>query len=202
MNTVNSSMQENLLPKDGEVYFYEDFFTPTDEHHLFKALRDKVIWRQEPVKIMGREILQPRLTALYSDIEKIYSYSGITMKPHRWFHELTLIKEKVEVFLNHKFTTVLLNYYRNGVDSMGWHRDNEKSLGKNPTIASLSFGAPRSFLLRHYTDQQVRVKIDLTPGSLLVMKGTTQHHWQHSLPKNSKLTEARINLTFRTIMDK
>lgn len=195
-------MHGNLLPKDGEVYFYENFFTRLEEHHLFDVLKQKTTWRQEPVKIMGKEILQPRLTALYGDTHKPYSYSGITMKPQQWFPELLLVKEKVETFLNIKFSTVLLNYYRNGTDSMGWHRDNEKSLGKNPTIASLSFGASRPFLFRHYRDRKLRVKIHLLPGSLLVMKGTIQDHWQHSLPKVPKLVEARINLTFRAIVDK
>lgn len=195
-------MQKNLLPKDGAVYFYEDFFSPSEEAHLFTALKQQVAWRQEPIKFMGKEIMQPRLTALYGDTHKAYSYSGITMKPAQWLEELIFIKTKVEAFLESEFSTVLLNYYRNGADSMGWHRDNEKSLGSNPTIASLSFGTSRPFLLRHYGDRKLRVKIDLTPGSLLVMTGTTQHNWQHSLPKRPKLQTERINLTFRAIVDK
>ncbi|WP_134091351.1 alpha-ketoglutarate-dependent dioxygenase AlkB [Olivibacter sp. XZL3] len=195
-------MQKNLLPKDGEVYLTEGFFSSSEETRLFTALKQQIAWRQEPIKIMGKEIMQPRLTALYGDAHKMYSYSGITMKPAPWLEELIFIKERVEAFLEREFSTVLLNYYRNGADSMGWHRDNEKSLGKNPTIASVSFGATRPFLLRHYDDPKLQVKIDLPPGSLLIMKGTTQHNWQHSLPKRPQLQEARINLTFRAVAEK
>lgn len=192
-------MPNNLLSKDGEVYLYQNFFSHLEESHLFTILKQQTLWRQESIRIMGNQVLQPRLTALYGDVDKSYSYSGITMNPEKWTDDLLFIKKKIEVFLGQKFSTVLLNYYRNGTDSMGWHRDNEQSLGRNPVIVSISLGASRPFLLRHYDDRELRIKINLTPGSLLLMKGATQHHWQHSLPKVPKLAEARINLTFRTI---
>lgn len=187
----------NLIPTDGEVYFYPELFSPEESDQLFAALIKNIQWKQEPVFIMGKEIMQPRLTAWYGDADKAYSYTGITMTPHTWTPELRLIKERIEKIAAHQFTSVLLNYYRDGKDSMGWHRDNEKELGKNPVIGSVSFGVSRHF---HLKNKDLRTKILLTHGSFLLMKGTTQHHWYHSIPKELKVTGGRINLTFRTII--
>jgi len=197
-----SSMQQpvNLLPADGEVYFYPLFFSAGEQDTLFETLATAIAWKQEPVMIMGREIMQPRLTAWYGDCGKSYSYTGITMHPQEWTAVLLEIKERVEAVAGHTFNSALLNFYRDGNDSMGWHRDNEKELGINPVIASLSFGAERTFHLKHAKDKNLREKITLTPGSLLLMKGTTQHHWYHSIPKTTKVATGRINITFRTIM--
>lgn len=191
---------ENLISTDGEVYFYPALFTPEESDQLYKALIENIEWKQEPVFIMGKEIMQPRLTAWYGDADKAYSYTGITMKPHTWTPELLIIKERIEQVAAHTFTSVLLNYYRDGKDSMGWHRDNEKELGNNPVIGSVSFGVSRHFHLKHRTDKNLRAKILLTHGSFLLMKGATQHHWYHSIPKELKVAEGRINLTFRTII--
>jgi alkylated DNA repair dioxygenase AlkB len=121
------------------------------------------------------------------------------MFPNKWNSLLTYIKEKVEDFMKVKFTTVLLNYYRDGNDSNGWHADNEKELGKNPIIASVSFGAKRVFQMKHNSIKEQKFKIELEHGSLLIMKGTTQHFWKHQIPKSTKNVGPRINLTFRII---
>ncbi len=157
------------------------------------------MWRQEPIKLFGKAIMQPRLTALYGNPDKPYGYSGIEMEAFPWTDFLMEIKTKVERKAQVIFTHVLLNYYRDGRDSMGWHRDNEAVLGPNPTIASLSFGETREFQIRHYFEKNVKQKIPLEHGSLLIMSGSSQHYWQHQIPKTSKNLGPRINLTFRKI---
>jgi alkylated DNA repair dioxygenase AlkB len=137
---------------------------------------------------------QPRLTSLYADNNKSYTYSNITMQPNKLSNTLKEIKTKVESITNEPFTTCLLNLYRNG-----WHADNEKELGKNPIIASISFGADRKFYLKHKTREDLKHKIILQHGSLLLMKGTTQHFWLHQIPKTRKQIGKRINFTFRYI---
>ncbi|HSJ68498.1 MAG TPA: alpha-ketoglutarate-dependent dioxygenase AlkB [Anditalea sp.] len=190
---------DNLLPSDGEVYYFPDFFTHEESFYFFNYLKQNVPWRQEPIKIFGKEIMQPRLTALYGDPAIPYSYSGIQMVPHPFTDQLLKIKHKVELLAGVTFTHALLNYYRNGRDSMGWHRDNEKSLGTEPVIGSVSFGASRSFQLRHYIDKKPKISIALGSGSYLLMKGQTQQHWEHQVPKTQSMVEERINLTFRVI---
>lgn len=190
----------NLLPRDGEAFLFPDFFSDEESNSLFKALANNIAWKQEPIKIMGKEIMQPRLTAWYGDNGKSYKYSGITMHPHAWSEDLLLIKNRVENVSGYTFTNVLLNFYRDGNDSMGWHKDNEKELGINPAIGSVSFGTSRSFNFKHTQDKNLKAKILLTHGSFLLMAGSTQHFWYHSIPKAPKLTEPRINLTFRKLL--
>ena len=149
--------------------------------------------------VYGKNHLQPRLTALYGNEGKPYSYSNIKMQPHHWTLLLQKIKFHIESQATTNFTTVLLNLYRNGNDSNGWHADNEKELGHNPVIASVSFGAERVFQLKHNTDKSLKKSIILEHGSLLIMKGTTQHFWKHQIPKTTKKVGSRINLTFRII---
>jgi alkylated DNA repair dioxygenase AlkB len=156
-------------------------------------------WKQEPVRLFGREIMQPRLTAWYGAADKAYTYSGITMEPLPWTQELDQIRMDAETLAGVSFTSALLNLYRDGSDSIGWHRDNEKMLGPAPVIASVSFGASRKFQFRNYTDKKMNVSLMLGPGSVLVMRGATQRNWEHSLPKTKKLSGARINITFRII---
>ena len=190
---------ENLIPRDGAIYFYPELFTKEESDRLYETLSAEIAWKQEPIFIMGKSIPQPRLTALYGDTDKPYSYSGITMYSHSWTPALLEIKSKIEAIAGVKFTNALLNFYRDGQDSMGWHRDNEKELGINPVIGSVSFGSPRTFHLKHYQDKTLTTKISLTHGSFLLMQGSTQHHWLHSIPKQLKITGGRINLTFRII---
>jgi alkylated DNA repair dioxygenase AlkB len=193
--------QANILPIDGDVYLYPELFNEYTSNLYFNALTEFVAWKQEPVKIMGQEIMQPRLTAWYGDEGKSYSYTGITMNPLPWTIDLLKIKEAVQKISGEVFNSALLNLYRDGSDSVGWHRDNEKSLGINPVIGSVSFGVSRVFSLKHYKDKKLKEKVLLTNGSFLLMKGETQHKWLHSIQKDQTITAPRINITFRKIID-
>jgi alkylated DNA repair dioxygenase AlkB len=191
----------NILPKDGEVLFYPGFFSADECRRYLTTLQKEIAWKQEPIVIFGKKILQPRLTAWLGDEGTTYRYSGLTMHPQKWTPSILEIKNKIEAISNGvKFNSVLLNLYRDGQDSMGWHRDNEKELGPNPTIGSVTFGAERKFIFRHYQEKNLKKEVALTNGSYLVMKGETQHHWQHALPKVSQATGVRINLTFRRLL--
>jgi alkylated DNA repair dioxygenase AlkB len=190
----------NLLPDNGEVFLFSPFFSKKDSDSLLQDLLKNIPWKQEPIKIFGKPVMQPRLTAWYGDRGKVYSYSGITMQPLSWTSSLQFIKTTVEKKTGAVFNSALLNYYRDGKDSMGWHRDNEKELGTNPGIASVSLGASRIFKLRYYTDKTISRSIELSHGSLLLMKGPTQHYWEHQVAKTAKPVGARINITFRCIL--
>lgn len=191
---------ENLLINDGEVYYYASFFESAESDELFEWMLSNINWQQRSIKIFGKTIKEPRLTAFYGDQDKFYKYSGTLFKPEPWPVPLLSIKNKITEATKMEITSVLLNHYRNGEDSMGWHRDNEPELGQNPEIASVSFGACRKFNLRHKTDKNLKLGIMLEHGSLLIMKGSTQHNWEHSLLKSVKISEARINMTFRKIL--
>jgi alkylated DNA repair dioxygenase AlkB len=184
---------------DSEIDYYPDFFDTQKANELFEKLKTEVPWQQDDITVYGKTHPQPRLTALYGNEGKAYGYSNIIMQPHSWSPLIMFIKNEIEDVSPHNFTTVLLNKYRNGKDSNGWHSDNEKELGRNPIIASVSFGAERVFQLKHNTIKELRQNITLQHGSLLVMKGTTQHFWKHQIPKTAKEIGARINLTFRII---
>jgi alkylated DNA repair dioxygenase AlkB len=190
---------ENQLPHHGEVYFYTNFFSKEESDLFYSELKDEVPWKQEPIKIFGKEVMQPRLTAWYGDEGKSYTYSGITMSALSWSNTLLKIKDKVENFSGLKFNSALLNNYRNGNDSMGWHRDNEKELGVNPAIASVSLGTSRVFKLRNYLNKKELVSFELIHGSLLTMLGETNHYWEHAIPKTTKVNSGRINITFRFV---
>jgi alkylated DNA repair dioxygenase AlkB len=190
----------SLLPFKGEASYWCSFFTQAEADSFLLQLVETIAWKQEPIKIFGKEVLQPRLTAWYGDEGKSYSYSGITMRPVIWTDVLLQIKQRVETIAGTSFNSALLNYYRNGQDSMGWHRDNEKELGINPVIASVSFGAARNFQLRLYGDKSRAKTITLTHGSLLLMRGETQHYWEHRVPKTTAALGARVNITFRVVV--
>jgi len=203
----NTECNDSFEPKtmlydlpDADITLFENFFTNQESKKLHQNLIENIQWRQDKIKIFGKLIDQPRLTAFYGDVIKDYSYSGIVMKPIDWNDDLLFIKNRVEEMAKIKFTSVLLNYYRNGKDSMGWHSDDEKELGQNPVIGSVSFGESRVFQLRHKLRKDLKKgDIKLTDGSFLLMKGTTQHFWQHQIPKTTRSLESRINLTFRVI---
>lgn len=191
----------NELPGEGEVNYLPSFFSKAESDHFFRLLIMEIAWKQEPIKIFGKTVMQPRLTAWYGDPGKTYSYSGITMKALDWTQSLLIIKQRIETVAPAVFNSALLNQYRNNLDSMGWHRDNEKELGPDPVIGSVSFGASRIFQFRHYLDKKVMISRELTHGSLLLMHGQTQHSWEHRVAKQGKEAGARINLTFRVIRD-
>ncbi|MCZ8197255.1 MAG: alpha-ketoglutarate-dependent dioxygenase AlkB [Flavobacterium sp.] len=183
---------------DAEIEYHPSLFNSEKSKELFELLKNEIPWQHDEITVYGKKHLQPRLTSLFGNDGKPYGYSNIIMQPNRWNPLLMFIKNEVESICNENFTTVLLNYYRDGKDSNGWHADNEKELGRNPIIASVSFGTERVFQLKHNTTNQ-RQNINLENGSLLIMKGTTQHFWKHQIPKSSKEIGARINLTFRII---
>lgn len=190
----------NILPMDGEAYFFPAVFTKAESNRLWFSLQKNIPWAQTPVLIMGKEIMQPRLTAWYGDTGKSYSYTGVTMHPRPWTDDLWFIKERIETISGQLFNSALLNYYRDGQDSVGWHRDNERSLGIHPVIGSVSFGTARFFHFKHYKNKDLTEKILLSDGSFLLMQGETQHKWLHSIKKEPKVHEGRINITFRTIV--
>lgn len=200
MQLFQMSTEENLLPYKGEVYYHQAFFSEAESQLFWAKLSREIAWKHEPIWMFGKQVMQPRLTALYGDPTKPYGYSGIEMQPVAWTDYLMKIKSAIEKEANEEFTHVLLNYYRNGADSMGWHRDNEKVLGPNPTIASVSFGASRSFQFRLYENKRLKKSIELENGSLLIMKGECQHAWEHQIPKTKKVLGGRINLTFRKLI--
>jgi len=185
---------------DAKVTFYEKFFSSAKSDQLLDRLTDEIKWQQDEIKMFGKVHQVPRLTAYYGDPELSYTYSGIRMSPHPWNEDLLYIKSKIEDQANVSFTSVLLNLYRSGQDSMGWHQDNEKELGVNPTIASVSFGATRTFQMKHiHRLDEPKVNIPLTGGSFLLMEGVTQHFWKHQIAKTKKVISPRINLTFRVV---
>nr|WP_315162446.1 alpha-ketoglutarate-dependent dioxygenase AlkB [uncultured Flavobacterium sp.] len=184
---------------DAEIIYYPNFMDTMEADAIFSDLKNTIPWQQDEIRVFGKVHQQPRLTALYGNKDKTYSYSNIKMSPNPWIPILEKIKLEIEKVCPTEFTTVLLNYYRDGKDSNGWHADDEKELGINPIIASMSFGAPRSFQLKHNSNIVIKKNILLEHGSLLIMKGTTQHYWKHQIPKTAKLIGPRINLTFRII---
>jgi alkylated DNA repair dioxygenase AlkB len=185
--------------QDAEIIYYPHFFDQKVADDIFSQLKTDIPWQQDNITVFGKTHLQPRLTALFGNDGKPYSYSNIKMQPHSWTLLLRKIKVYVESVSEVNFTTVLLNFYRDGKDSNGWHADNEKELGNNPIIASVSFGTERVFQLKHNTIPGLKQNIVLEHGSLLLMKGTTQHFWKHQIPKTAKPIGSRINLTFRVI---
>ncbi|GMQ29705.1 alpha-ketoglutarate-dependent dioxygenase AlkB family protein [Algoriphagus confluentis] len=194
------TQSNNLLPFQGEMLFFPEFFPKPKADQYLSQLIDSLEWRQEPIWMFGKQVMQPRMTALYGDPKMPYGYSGIRMTPLSWTSELREILEEVQGKAETVFTHVLCNYYRDGKDSMGWHRDNEKVLGENPTIASVTFGAERIFQTRPYAGKKPKIDIQLTHGSLLLMRGESQQFWEHQLPKTKSCLQGRINLTFRRLV--
>lgn len=192
-------MPTALNMPDADVLFYEDFFSEEESNRYFDTLRKTIAWEQQELKMFGKQIALPRLTAWYGNEGKPYSYSGITHHPHRWTPELLEIKSKIESVADLAFNSVLLNLYRDEQDSVGWHSDDETELGENPVIASISFGDVRQFQFKHKTDNNQRLALDLISGSLLLMRGATQHYWKHRIPKSKQAKSERMNLTFRVI---
>lgn len=184
---------------DSEMSYIPNFLSSDLATRYFEELLNCIPWRQDPITLFGKTHPQPRLTSLHAHTLDPYSYSGIVMRPQPMTETLQQIENKIYEFCDASFTTVLLNMYRNGKDSNGWHADNEPELGKNPVIASVSLGAPRFFHLRHNLDPKQRYKIILEHGSLLLMGGATQHFWKHQVAKTSKKVGPRINLTFRKV---
>ncbi len=165
----------------------------------FENIKFKNIeWQHDKLMMYGKEVYLPRYSAWYGDQDKPYTYSGLTLQPKGWNEKLQYIKSKLNEICSSKFNSVLMNWYRGGEDYINWHTDAEKELGENPTIGSVNFGETRDFILRR-NDKSEKISIPLKHGSVLVMKGELQHHWEHSVPKRTRARGNRVNLTFRII---
>ena len=194
--TSSNSLIPIPLP-DGELLWLEQLPLRQDNDDIMARLVAETAWRAESIVLWGKRHPQPRLTAWHGDAR--YSYSGLDLEPLPFTPLLRDIKQAVEIATGLSFNSVLLNYYRNERDSMGMHSDDEPELGPEPAIASVSFGATRTFILRHRWSKQT-VKLDLTNGSLLLMRGKTQHFWLHGINKSARQIGPRLNLTFRKII--
>lgn len=191
---------ERIPIQDAEVYSLRELFLAQTADAVMNRLINEVPWRAENIVVWGKTYPQPRLTAWYGDNGINYTYSGIQLVALPWTDTLIDIKNRVEKFAGTDFNSVLLNYYRNHRDSMGLHSDDEPELGRRPIIASLSLGEERTFILKHKTRRDLRsVHIKLTSGSLLLMKGDTQHCWKHGIEKEKLPCGPRVNLTFRRV---
>jgi alkylated DNA repair dioxygenase AlkB len=199
MILFNTQTEDNLLPFDGIVNYYGKIFSDDEALFYFEKMMNDIEWKNDEAIIYGRHIITKRKAAWYGDRKYSYTYSNTTKHALPWTKELIELKKRVEEITQATFNSCLLNLYHDGNEGMAWHSDDEKSLGKNTTIASLSFGAERKFSLKHKLTKE-NVSLVLESGSLLVMKGSTQTHWQHSLPKTTKVKTPRVNLTFRTIV--
>lgn len=187
----------DMSPDTPNVRYLPRFLVEADA--AFAELLRATPWRQDSIRIMGREIAQPRLTAWYGDPGATYRYSGLTLSPQPFTPLLARIKAMIEAVSGERFNSALLNYYRDGADSVSWHRDAEPELGPDPVIASLSLGATRRFDMRRSDDRARRISLELEHGSLLLMGRGCQIHWQHQVAKTKAPVGARINLTFRRI---
>lgn len=188
----------SVIEQNGEVILYPNLFDQKEADWIYSKLAAEIDWQQEFLKLYGKTVPLPRLTAWYG--EKQYAYSGIAMQAQPWNEILLLIKSRIEPLAKLQFNSVLLNLYRNGSDSVSWHSDDEPELGKNPMIGSVSFGGVRKFAFKHRYDKSLdRVEVDLNHGSFLLMAGETQHCWMHQIPKTRRSVAPRINLTFRVI---
>ena len=187
---------EALELLDADVCVLQNFLEPQRADDAFTQLMKEIEWRQDSIRMYGKTSPLPRLHQWFGDGES-YTWSGIHMQSAPWCPTLLEINNLVEREADAQFNSALANLYRTGEDMVSWHADDERELGNEPVIASVSLGEPRDFLLRHVEYPKERVKILLEHGSLLVMKGPTQCHWQHSLPRRKKVSKPRVNLTFR-----
>lgn len=193
-----STPEVNLLPYDGEVYYYGSVFSPQESDHYFQSLMDNIEWRNDEAMMFGKKIITKRKVAWYGDKRFNYTYSKITKQALPWTPDLEELKAKSAELTQSSYNSCLLNLYHSGDEGMAWHSDDEKDLVDSAAIASLSFGATRKFGFKHKATKQT-VYVVLEPGSLLVMKGATQKNWLHRLPPTTKVRTPRVNLTFRSM---
>lgn len=193
-NDINIGLHADILA------YLPGVFNRQESNELFKKLLDATPWKQESQQMYGRIVKTPRLTAWYGDESSYYKFSGSRFSPLQWTNDLLMIKSKIEPLAGAQFNSVLLNYYRDGNDSVAWHSDDEPELGINPIIASVNFGQERRFDIRNKKNHNLKHSVMLENGSLLIMKGNLQHQWDHQIAKSLKVTKPRINLTFRVIM--
>jgi|ERR1051325_1871653 alkylated DNA repair dioxygenase AlkB len=196
---ASTGLERIPLP-DAEVFYLARLELALPDLVLLQQLIEQIRWRGESVVLWGKKMVQPRLIAWYGDAGRSYAYSGIQLQPLPWSSMLLDIKSRVEGAVTSTFNSVLLNYYRDNRDSMGFHSDDEPELGNQPVIASLSLGEERTFVLKHKALNVKPVRLRLASGSLLLMKGDTQRNWKHGIPKETRRCGPRVNLTFRSIL--
>lgn len=196
-NEINATI--NLLPRDGTVCYFGKVLTPPEAAGYFAVLMKTIAWKNDEAVIFGKHLVTKRKVAWYGNERYSYTYSGTTREALPWTKELLELKKLAEQKSGNTFNSCLLNLYHDGSEGMGWHSDDERSLGKNTAIASLSFGAERKFCFRHKKTKET-ISIILETGSLLVMKDETQTNWHHRLPPAKKINSARVNLTFRAMV--
>lgn len=220
--TAHPSGQGHTIEVPGGTLFYApQFFSRRISDRMFKALLandccdiestdwrqtdisqikwQTIPWRQDKIQMFGKTHALPRLSSWHGDANRAYTYSGMTLQPNPWNNPLLWLQKQLLNITSIRFNSVLLNWYRDGQDHISWHTDDEPELGKNPTIASVNFGSERRFLLRKCDDHKTQIELPLGHGSVLIMSGPLQHHWQHSVPKQKNVNSSRINLTFRVI---
>jgi alkylated DNA repair dioxygenase AlkB len=191
-----------LMPialRDAQMEFDPHWLAPAESAALYDQLRATIRWETHRIRLFGREVDSPRLSCWIGDADASYRYSGVRFEPHPWTDALLALRARLETACGARFNSVLANLYRDGRDRMGWHSDDEPELGAAPVIASLSLGARRRFALKHKRDPALRFELPLDPGSLLLMRGSTQREWKHALPAMRRVEAARINLTFRHV---
>lgn len=197
---IEADPKHNHLPYDGTVQYYGKVMQELDADDYFEKLMQNIAWENDQAIIFGRQITTKRKVAWYGDQGYEYTYSNVNRYALPWTLELLELRQRVEQLTGERFNSCLLNLYHTGEEGMAWHSDDETDLKKNGAIASLSFGAERKFAFKHKQSKE-KVELYLEHGSLLVMKDTTQSHWLHCLPPTKKVSTARINLTFRTIVE-
>lgn len=203
---LQTSSPERISLDHGELVFIHNWLSQSEADEYFHRLRANTAWEQSTITIAGRAVLIPRLNAWYGDAGMSYRYSGTRFEALPWTSEIAQLRTKAQETAGQfcgpvQFTinSALLNLYRDGNDSVGWHADNEPELGPEPQIASVSLGATRRFVLKHRRKKEQKLELELTSGSLLLMLGDLQRHWLHAVPKTRKPVGQRINLTFRQV---
>lgn len=192
--------EQPLELPDATIYYYPNFLSSSNATALFQKLHDSIPWQHDPITVFGKTYMQPRLTSLHGTTATSYTYSDVTMTPQPMTAELNTILTDIHAVYTHEFNVVLLNLYRDGKDSNGWHADNEKSLGPKPVIASVSLGEERFFHFKHRDHKTERYKLRLAHGSLLIMADAMQEKWLHQIAKTNRPIGPRINLTFRKLI--
>ncbi|HEY5716911.1 MAG TPA: alpha-ketoglutarate-dependent dioxygenase AlkB [Motiliproteus sp.] len=185
---------------EGLLWWSPEFIPAAECGALLHCLQQEIPWREDQITLFGRPVAIPRLQAWLGDPGSHYRYSGLSLEPTSWTPTCLVLKQRIEAALDTTFNSVLINLYRDGNDSVGWHADAEPELGQNPVIASLSLGAERRFCVRHRRDKRRQLELRLPSGSLLLMAGALQHHWLHALPKTRQTLGPRINLSYRQIV--
>ena len=184
---------------DADLHYLPQWVDADVADRWLLELSQRTPWSQPQISIYGRTVPVPRLVAWYGDAEARYRYSGLLHEPLPWTPLLAEIRQRVQQQVGQTLNGVLLNLYRDGQDAMGWHSDDERELGEQPLVASLNLGAARRFDFRRKGGSRIEHSIELGHGSLLVMSGPTQHYWQHQIARSRKVSEPRLNLTFRQI---